>query len=126
MEVHPKTATEYVNKFFENYLPYHRGAILVMDNHAAHKSNALKEMCHQYRVKIAFLPSVSSNLNPIERLWSVVKAEWSKFLVTNVLDESQMERILLHLVAKVSAPVIRGINRSSHKLMVNVLDGHLV
>ena len=36
VEVHPKTASEYVAAFLENYLPMHQGGILVMDNHASH------------------------------------------------------------------------------------------
>ena len=83
VEVHPKTKSEYVIAFLENYLPLHRGGILVLDNHASHKSQAVKAVCQKYHVKLAFLPSVSSNLNPVERYWSVVKAEWSKYLVAH-------------------------------------------
>ena len=99
---------------------------MVMDNHAAHKSLKVRAICNRHNVKIAFLPSVSSNLNPVERFWSVVKAEWSKYLVGHVVTEIEMPRILLNICARVGADAIKGINRSSHRLMVNVLDGHLV
>ena len=45
MEVYPKTNKECVYKFFEKYLPEHEGALLVLDNHKAHKGRPLRELC---------------------------------------------------------------------------------
>ena len=75
---------------------------------------------------LAFLPSVSSNLNPVERLWNLVKSEWSKVLVQQALTQSEMPRVLLHIVSRIGKDVIQGVNRSSHKLMKHVLEGRLV
>ena len=46
---------------------------LVLDNHASHHSKRVKEFCIQVGLEIIFLPAYSSTLNPVERLWAMVK-----------------------------------------------------
>lgn len=126
VECAEKTKKEYVIKFFENYLPHHRGALFILDNHKAHKSNKLRELVDDYGAEIAFLPPASSALNSIERLWSVVKVNWANYLIDNVVKGKDRRANLKRIVRELDPQVIRGINRSSHKMMLNVLEGHLV
>ena len=41
------------------------GAVLVMDNHAAHHSNIVKEVCEEQRAFRLFQPPSSSEMNPV-------------------------------------------------------------
>ena len=59
------TTKKSVSAFLEKLLPKHRGAVLVMDNHPAHSKKELQPLATKYGIELAFLPSISSNLNPI-------------------------------------------------------------
>lgn len=52
--------------------------VLVADNHPAHHSKRVKEYCERVGLEIKFLPAYSSPLNPVERLWALVKHRWKK------------------------------------------------
>lgn len=49
-------------------------AIVVMDNLAAHKSPAVADLLERAGAVLWFLPPYSPDLNPIEPMWSKVKA----------------------------------------------------
>lgn len=51
---------------------------LVVDNHASHHSKRVKAYCLQVGLELVFLPPYSSTLNPVERLWAMVKHRWKK------------------------------------------------
>ena len=77
----PKTNNIEMIKFMEDFLQEYRRplrkTILVLDNHSVHKSNKFKAAV-QNRLNLLFLPKYSSVLNPIERFWSMFKADWAK------------------------------------------------
>lgn len=50
------------------------GDVVVMDNLAAHKSAAVREAIEAADASLWLLPPYSPDLNPIEKLWSKVKA----------------------------------------------------
>lgn len=50
------------------------GAIVVMDNLAAHKSAAIAQRLGQDGIKAWYLPPYSPDYNPIEQMWSKVKS----------------------------------------------------
>lgn len=50
------------------------GAIVVMDNLSAHKSPIIAAMLHAAGTELWYLPPYSPDLNPIELMWSKVKA----------------------------------------------------
>lgn len=50
------------------------GDIVVMDNLGAHKNEATIELIRQAGAEVRFLPAYSPDLNPIEMMWSKVKA----------------------------------------------------
>ena len=50
------------------------GSIVVMDNLAAHKSPTITQMLHAAGAELWYLPPYSPDLNPIELMWSKVKA----------------------------------------------------
>ncbi len=50
------------------------GDVVVMDNLSSHKSKPVIEAIEQADAEVWFLPPYSPDLNPIEKLWSKVKA----------------------------------------------------
>ncbi len=50
------------------------GDIVVMDNLGAHKSEHTLDQIRQTGAEVRFLPAYSPDLNPIEMMWSKVKA----------------------------------------------------
>lgn len=50
------------------------GDILVMDNLSTHKDRRALDLLKNAGVKVKFLPAYSPDLNPIELMWSKVKA----------------------------------------------------
>ncbi|MDR2820042.1 MAG: transposase [Desulfovibrio sp.] len=49
------------------------GDIVVMDNLSAHKSQEVYDAIRREQAEFLFLPACSSELNPIENMWSKVK-----------------------------------------------------
>lgn len=52
----------------------HPGDIVIMDNLSAHHAPQVVQTIHQAGAKLHYLPPYSPDLNPIEKLWSKVKA----------------------------------------------------
>jgi transposase len=57
--------------------------ILILDNASWHKSKSLR----WGRFEPLYLPAYSPDLNPIERLWLLIKAEWFTDFTARTLDE---------------------------------------
>ncbi len=62
--------------YLENDLiPYlSKTSVLVMDNMKSHHAKAVKELLDKSGIHCLYLPPYSPDLNPIEKLWSKVKA----------------------------------------------------
>ena len=61
-------------------LPHlNRNSVLVMDNMKSHHAKAVKELLDSSGVRYIYLQPYSPDLNPIEKLWSKVKALLRKF-----------------------------------------------
>jgi len=52
----------------------HQGEIVVLDNLSSHKSPEIREMIETAGAELWYLPPYSPDLNPIEKMWSKVKA----------------------------------------------------
>lgn len=50
------------------------GDLVIMDNLAPHKSDPTLELIHRAGAEVLFLPAYSPDFNPIEKMWSKVKA----------------------------------------------------
>ncbi|RJV93727.1 hypothetical protein DWW15_17800 [Subdoligranulum sp. AF14-43] len=65
-------AKEYLKK---DLLPHLNSAsVLIMDNMKFHHAKAIKELLDKSIVHYLYLPQYSPDLNPIEKLWSKIKA----------------------------------------------------
>ena len=54
-------------------------SVLVMDNMKSHHAKAVKNLLDSSGIRYIYLPPYSPDLNPIEKLWSKVKALLRKF-----------------------------------------------
>lgn len=52
----------------------HENDIVVMDNLRSHKVAGVKEMINEAKASLVYLPAYSPDLNPIEMMWSKIKA----------------------------------------------------
>ena len=62
----------YVEKFLLPTLS--AGDCVILDNLSAHKGSEIREMIESVGAELWFLPAYSPDLNPIEKMWSKVKA----------------------------------------------------
>lgn len=63
-----------------------RGDIVVMDNLGAHKNERTLALIEAVGAEVRFLPAYSPDLNPIELMWSKVKALLRKAQARNLPD----------------------------------------
>lgn len=77
------TTKETVEAFFKEMADEHDlcGSVVVLDNHLAHHSKAVKELFAELKCELLFLPPATSILNPIEVLWAHVKRKWRERLL---------------------------------------------
>lgn len=66
--------------FIENFLlpELRAGQILIMDNVNFHKIESIIEKIEDAGIHVVFLPEYSPELNPIENMWSKLKAYLKK------------------------------------------------
>lgn len=60
--------------------------IVVMDNMRTHHSKAVKKVINELQINVIYLPPYSPDFNPIENMWSKIKAILRKLKV-RVLSE---------------------------------------
>ena len=63
----------------------HPGDIVVMDNLSSHKVAGVQEAIEKAGASVWYLPPYSPDLNPIEKLWSKVKA-WLRRIAARTID----------------------------------------
>ena len=69
------TGERFVQYLKETLLPTLRpGDIVVMDNMRSHHVKAVRETLEAKNMKVLYLPPYSPDLNPIEKMWSKMKA----------------------------------------------------
>jgi len=69
------------------------GDIVVLDNLSAHKNKTVREMIESVGAELWFLPPYSPDLNPIEKMWSKIKA------ILRTL-KARTEETLINAIAK--------------------------
>ena len=76
------TVEKFKQYLVNDLLPYlSPDSVLVMDNMKSHHAKAIKQLLEKAKVRYVFLLPYSPDLNPIENLWSKVKALLRKFKV---------------------------------------------
>ena len=76
MTIPGATDTEVFRSYVQDVLcpTLRRGDLVIMDNLAPHKSDPTLRLIRKAGAKVLFLPAYSPDLNPIEKMWSKVKA----------------------------------------------------
>ena len=64
--------------------------LLILDNLKIHYAKKLNYL-YTKGFKVLFLPTYSSTLNPIERLWSILKRKWTQNLQLYVDELQQLK-----------------------------------
>ena len=84
------TTVENFKQYLESdLLPYlNRDSVLVMDNRKSHHAKVVKDLLDSSGIRYIYLPPYSPDLNPIEKLWSKVKALLRKFKARTLDDLS--------------------------------------
>ena len=59
---------------------------MVTDNHSSHKSRETILHATEKGIQWKFLPAYSSTLSVVERVWSMFKARFAKYLNTVMID----------------------------------------
>lgn len=93
MAIEGATDTEVFHTYLEKVLlPVLRpGDLVIMDNLSAHKGEPALELLARAGVQVLFLPAYSPDFNPIEKMWSKLKAYLRKAEARN--RESLVEAI---------------------------------
>ena len=75
------TTVEHFKQYLKDILLPHlnSNSVLVMDNMKSHHAKSVKDLLGSSGVRYIYLPPYSPGLNPIEKLWSKVKAFLRKF-----------------------------------------------
>ena len=68
-------------------------AYLVMDNLPIHHSKKVREMVDLSPHEIVWLPPYTCSLNPIEKVWYLIKNEWRKKLIEKGNHKLQHELV---------------------------------
>ncbi len=55
--------------------------IVVMDNMRTHHSKAVKKVIEELKLNVIYLPPYSPDFNPIEKMWSKIKAVLRKLKI---------------------------------------------
>lgn len=81
------------------------GAVVVMDNLAAHKAEAVREALDRAGLGRRYLPPYSPDLNPIEQAWSKLKA---RLRAERARSRDTLEAALGPALAAITARDARG------------------
>lgn len=102
-------------------------AVIAMDNYSVHRAGIVKEAFDD-RITQLFLPPYSCAMNPIERLWHIVKLRWRRVVLQHPdgFTEDEMEEEIRKVINDISQRQVRAISRSHVQFMVRSLRGHMV
>lgn len=83
----------------------HPGEIVVLDNLAAHKAPAIRELIQAADAEIWYLPPYSPDFNPIEKMWSKIKAHLRK---SAARTEEALQRAVAQALERVNGTDANG------------------
>jgi len=104
-----------------------RRIVIVLDNHAAHRSKLLRAFFEREDVVPLFTPPYSSPLNAIEHAWAVTKREWATQMarITKVYDKNKFETDLALVTERVfqgfTFTMMHGSDKSYRRVLAHEL-----
>lgn len=76
------------------------GDIVVMDNLSVHKSPEVERLVQRAGAEVRFLPAYSPDLNPIEKMWSKIKALLRS---AEARTPEELDQAISHAFSKITA-----------------------
>jgi transposase len=100
---------------------------MVWDNASSHTAEARAEL-ENAGVAVLPLPTYSSNLNPIERVWSVMKSYFVRDLLylKGEIAESDVRNLLDTIIERDVNAKVKNIAQGGFRRMLKVLQGKIV
>jgi len=94
----PEMFQIFIDEAAKSITPARKRTILILDNASWHKKKSL----NWHFFEPLYLPPYSPDLNPIERLWLVLKDRWFNNHICKNLDEliERLDRAILDLIGK--------------------------
>ncbi|NJL98100.1 MAG: IS630 family transposase [Synechococcaceae cyanobacterium SM2_3_2] len=74
------------------------GDVIIMDNLSGHKMEGIQELAEEKGVRIEYLPPYSPDFNPIELMWSVIKAFARLYCARGATALEKLIKIGLYLI----------------------------
>ncbi len=106
--------------------------VVVMDNLSVHKTREVRQHFDKDFQQL-FLPPQSCELNPIEKVWNIIKSEWRKSSFTVLQNDSKtQEKIdmavnyIQGIAEKQDVEKMKKVAQCNYRTMALTLRGHLV
>ena len=99
---------------------------VVMDNHSSHTGGETVAFIEDMGGIPHFLPPRASELNPIEKAWSILKREWRRHLLrfreVDEFGEADMKPVIKRLLKEnIRIKQIKGLQKAAYKEWIEVL-----
>ena len=94
-----------------------------MDNHKSHHSYLVKDTAEELGFEVLCLPVATSELNPIERVWSLMKRKWASVLysTTEIKTREQAMPALEAILDSIPAATITKLARNDISTMIRYM-----
>ena len=100
-------------------------ATVYLDNLSVHHSKVITELFGE-RVDCRFLPPYSCALNPIERLWHLVKKQWRERIIgCDHMSDKEAIDLLTELMIK-HKEIAKSVAHSHEQTLIKSLQGQFV
>lgn len=94
---------------------------IICDNGRSNKNQKIQEYLKTSRIKIHYLPAYSPNLNPIERLWKVLRETktYNKCYEKFVDFKSEINKFFFEDIPKIKKELSKRINDNFQRIRIN-------
>lgn len=119
-----KTNKESVMEFLEKLkTQVETRAVIVMDNHQSHHTDVVKEVIEKIGLDVLYLPLQTSELNPIERVWSILKRKWADKVVEEkgAIDIERAKTHITSILSGIKGQVVRNLARNDFGKMIQIM-----
>ena len=109
-------------------MPNPYNTVIVLDNHVAHSSGNTCALAKELGFTMLFLPPSASRLNPIERLWGLLKPRWRHRLIQVDEDISQQQMLIevRSILSSIPNDTIQGLAKGCRRELLELLEGQVV
>ena len=102
---------------------------IVIDNHRAHYTNAVKQACVHLNIRLHFMPSYSPEFNSIEALWGKVKQNIKHRLALNkytLLGQEEFQKMLAEVLSTVTYDIQANAAKLNNRAFLHRILGECI